>query len=89
MAGYMLVRHKVRDFAEWKLSYDADLPNRIEAGLSERYLLRGAYDPNEIVMLFDAPDLDRAKAFAGSENLKETMQRAGVVDRPDIYFLNG
>jgi hypothetical protein len=89
MAGYMLVRHKVRSFAEWKLSYDADLPNRIEAGLSARYLLRGAYDPNEIVILFDAPDLDRAKAFAGSENLKETMQRAGVVDRPDIYFLNG
>lgn len=89
MASYMLVRHKVRDYAEWKRGYDAHLPKRLEAGLTDKYVLRGAADPNEVIVLFEARDLDGAKAFAGSEDLKETMQKAGVVDKPDIYFLNG
>jgi hypothetical protein len=88
MASYMLVRHKVRDFSEWKRGYDAHLPKRTEAGLAEKYLLRGAHAPNEVILLFEAQDLIRAKAFAESADLRETMQKLGVIDRPDIYFLN-
>lgn len=89
MAHYMLVRHKVRDFSAWKRGYDAHAPKRREAGLTDRYVLRGADDPNEIIVLFEARDLDGAKSFAGSADLRETMQKAGVVDKPDIYFLDG
>ena len=89
MAGFLLVRHKVRDFAEWKLGYDAHLPKRIEYGLTEKHLLRGANDPNEVVLLFESKDHVRAKAFVESADLRETMQKLGVVDKPDIYFLNG
>ena len=88
MSSYMLVRHQVRDFPEWKRGYDAHLPKRVEAGLTEKYLLRGADDPNQLVLMFEAQDLNRAKAFAESAELKETMQKVGVVDKPDIYFLN-
>jgi hypothetical protein len=89
MASYMLIRHKVRSFADWKRGYDAHLPKRVEAGLTEKQLLRGADDPNEVVLLFEARDLGRAKTFAESPDLRDTMQKVGVVDRPDIYFLNG
>jgi hypothetical protein len=34
-------------------------------------------------------DIDRAKAFAASPDLRETMQKVGVVNKPDIYFLKG
>jgi len=30
----------------------------------------------------------RAKAFAASADLRERMQESGVIDKPDIYFLN-
>ena len=89
MASFLLVRHKVRDFSEWKRGYDAHLPKRAEAGLTEKHLLRGASDSNEVVLLFEAKDLSRAKAFAESADLRETMQKVGVLDKPDIYFLNG
>lgn len=89
MASYMLIRHKVRAFSEWKLGYDAHLPKRVEAGLTEKYLLRGVNDPNEVILLFEARDLNRAKTFAESTELKEAMQKVGVVDKPNIYFLNG
>jgi hypothetical protein len=88
MASYLLIRHKVRDFAEWKRGYDAHLAKRVEAGLTEKHLLRGAADANEVIVLFEAQDLDRAKAFSESTDLRETMQRVGVIDQPDIYFLN-
>ena len=89
MASYVLIRHKVRNFSEWKRGYDAHLPKRVEAGLTEKYLLRGADDPNEVILLFEARDLNRAKTFAQSVDLRETMQKVGVVDKPDMYFLNG
>lgn len=87
MANYMLVRHKVRDFAQWKPDYDSDLPTRKEAGLAEKYLLHSEKDPNEVIVLFEASDLNKAKAFANSDDLKKVMQHAGVIDKPDIYFL--
>ena len=89
MASFVLVRHKVRDFAEWKRGYDAHLPKRTDAGLTEKHLLRGANDPNEVVLLLEAEDQNRAKAFVESVDLRETMQKVGVVDKPDVYFLNG
>lgn len=89
MANYMLARHKVRDFREWKRVYDAHRPERVQAGLTEKHLLQGAQEPNEVVVLFEAKDLKRAKTFAESSDLRNTMQKAGVVDKPDIYFLNG
>jgi len=89
MASFLLIRHKVRDFSEWKRGYDAHLPKRTEAGLTEKHLLQGIGDPNEVVLFFEAKDLGRAKTFAQSADLRETMQKVGVLDKPDVYFLNG
>jgi hypothetical protein len=49
----------------------------------------GEEDPNEVILLFKAEDLNRAKAFAASDDLRERMQKIGVLDKPDIHFLNG
>jgi hypothetical protein len=84
---YVLVRHKVSDFSKWKPAYDAHLPARQKAGLKEEHLLRNTDDPNEVVLLFEAKDIQKAKEFASSADLREAMQSAGVVDKPDIYFL--
>jgi hypothetical protein len=49
--------------------------------------LRNNDNPNEVILLFSAEDLDKAKAFVASDDVRQTMQRAGVSDKPDIYFL--
>ena len=72
----------------WKPGYDGHLPKRVEEGLTEKYLLRGADDPNEVIILFEAQDIDRAKAFSESQDLRDTMEKFGVVGKPDIYYLN-
>jgi heme-degrading monooxygenase HmoA len=84
---YILVRHKVADFSKWKPVYDAHLPARKEAGIEELHVLRNVDDPNEVVVLSEVDSLQKARDFAASSDLREKMQEAGVVDRPDIYFL--
>ena len=85
---HILIRHKVADFAKWKSAYDAHLAARKEAGLTEESLLRSIDNPNEVVLLFQAEDLKRAKAFSKSSNLREAMKKAGVKGKPDILFLS-
>jgi hypothetical protein len=84
---HMLVRHKVADFAKWKPVYDAHTLARDKAGLKEEHLFRNAEDPNEVLLLFSVEDVDKAKAFAASDDLREAMKKAGVSDKPDVYFL--
>ncbi len=85
---YILIRHRVADFGKWKSAYDTHLSARQSAGLQEEHLLRGIDNPNEVVLLFSTDDLDKAKAFTASEELRQAMQKAGVNDKPEIYFLS-
>jgi hypothetical protein len=84
---HLLVRHKVADFAKWKPVYDAHLSARQKAGLKEEHLFRNADNPNEVWLLFSVEDVDTAKAFIASDDLRQAMEKAGVSDKPDIYFL--
>ena len=55
--------------------------------IKEVHLLRNADDPNEVFIMSEVENLRKARDFAASSDLREKMQEAGVVDRPDIYFL--
>jgi hypothetical protein len=85
---HLFIRHQVADFAKWKPVYDGHLAARQNAGLREKNLLRSINNPNEVVLLFEAEDLTRAQTFTESSELREAMQTAGVVGKPDILFLN-
>jgi heme-degrading monooxygenase HmoA len=84
---YLLAIHKVADFTNWKKGYDESLAARQKAGLKEKYLLRSTEDPNEVVMLHEVEELQRAQAFTRSSELRERMQQSGVVGEPTGYFL--
>jgi len=84
---YVLIRTKVQDFAKWRAAYDEHLAMRKAAGLTERYLLRNADNPNEVIILFETSDLGSARAFSISAELRQKMRESGVVDESDIFFL--
>ena len=84
---YALIRHKVEDFARWKPVFDEDAPSREASGSKGGYLFRNADDPNEVVVLFEWDDLESVRRYGQTDELREKMQRAGVADRPDFYFL--
>ncbi len=86
--AYLLIKHKVEDFSKWKQVFDEHGPMRKAGGSKGGYLFRNADDPNELVIIFKWDDLEKARQFTGSEELKKAMEQAGVVTRPDIYFLD-
>lgn len=84
---YLLVRHKVKDYAKWKSVFDEHGATRKASGSKGRRLFGNADDSSEVVILLEWGDLKRARQFAESEDLRKTMERAGVSDKPDVYFL--
>jgi hypothetical protein len=85
--GTMIVRLKVKDYGSWRQAFDAGRSRRETAGLTNERVYRSAEDGNDLVLLMDAADLDKAREFAASADRKAAMQRAGVVDTPVDYFV--
>jgi len=83
----LLVRHKNKDYEKWKTVFDEHSTTRNTSGSRGGRLFRNADNQNEMVIMFEWDSIERARKFAQSEDLKKTMQRAGVIDKPDIYFL--
>jgi len=84
---HVLVRHKVEDFARWKPHFDQHGDARKAGGCKGARVFRNAGNPNETIVLLEWDNLDNARRFAESDDLRATMQRAGVADQPDVYFL--
>ena len=85
---YMVVRHKVQNFARWKQVFDEHGGARKSGGSRGGQLFRSADDPNEVMVLLECDSLENARRFVNSEDLGKTKERAGVADRPDIYFVD-
>jgi hypothetical protein len=86
--GMMIVRHKVRDYGEWRPIFDQHAEMQRGAGLLNPRVYHSAdSNKSEIVVVFDTEDTKKAKEFAASADLKEAMEKAGVLDTPTIYFL--
>jgi uncharacterized protein (DUF1330 family) len=85
---WMLVRHKVEEYAKWKPAFDEHGAARKAIGSKGGYLFRNVDDPNEVVVLIDMVDLQKAREFVQSEDLRESMQKSGVADQPDVYLLD-
>ncbi|HEY7031445.1 MAG TPA: antibiotic biosynthesis monooxygenase [Thermomicrobiales bacterium] len=83
----LLIRHRIEDYATWRPVFDADETTRRANGSLGARLFRSADDPHETLILLDWDDLERARLFAQSDDLREAMALAGVVDEPDLWFL--
>jgi hypothetical protein len=86
--GMMIIRHRVRDYGQWRPIFDRHTEMQKAAGLSNPRVYHSAdSNKSEIVVVFDTKNTKMAKDFAASVGLKDAMKEAGVVDMPTIYFL--
>ena len=80
------ITHTVKDYAKWRPVFDADSNNRKANGLETIVVGREIDRPNNIMTAYTVTDMQKAKDFANSPNLKEKMKAAGVISKPDIEF---
>ena len=85
--AYMFVRHSVQDYEAWKSVFDDFADLRKKSGEQAYQILTQEDDSNSLVALFQWDNLDNARAYAASPELREGMQRAGVTSKPEILFL--
>lgn len=83
----LLIRHRVTDYATWKPDFDGRIVDRRAHGCRGSRIFLNAADPNETLILLEWDDLDRARLFAQSDDLRDAMARSGVADEPDLWFL--
>jgi heme-degrading monooxygenase HmoA len=84
---YILVIHKVEDYEKWKPVYDKDSATRKDKGSKGAFVFRNADDLNQLVVITEWEDMEKAKNFAETEDLRITMQKAGVSGQPEVYYL--
>jgi hypothetical protein len=83
--GMMIIRHRVRDYGQWRPLFDGHAEMQKAAGLSNPRVYHSAdSNKSEIVVVFDTEDTKKAKDFVASADLKEAMAKAGVLDAPTI-----
>ena len=81
------VIHDVKDYSAWRPIFNTDSTNRKAAGLTDIVVGRGADKPNHILIVLQVADMAKGKAFAADPKLKATMDKAGVISKPEmIYF---
>ena len=85
--AYILVKHNVAEYSNWRKIYDEHKPFRVKSGMINEMVFRNTNNPNEIFMLFKWNNILNAKIFAQSEDLKKAMEKAGVMSKPEIQFL--
>lgn len=81
----LFVRHTVKDYAAWRKAYDSFAPQQKAAGVTAQAVYRAADNPNDVTVTHEFASAEKARAFAGKPELKEAMQKAGVVGAPTVW----
>jgi quinol monooxygenase YgiN len=84
----MAVTHIVKDFDVFKKTFDEHESMRTANGITLRAMGRDAKNPNNVLIFLKIDDLQKAKNFATSKDLKEAMQKAGVTSKPETVYVD-
>ncbi len=84
---YIIARHKVNDYKTWKKGFDNALSIRKAGGEKSFQIFQVDNDKNNILLLFEWDNLTNAHKYFDSPELQKAMQQAGVLEKPDVYFL--
>ena len=85
---FFIALSKVQDYARWRANFDEDSANRSGNGFGAARVFRSRENPNELTILIEVNDLEKAKRYSTSDELKEKMQRGGVIPPPNFNWIN-
>jgi quinol monooxygenase YgiN len=84
----LFIKHKVADYNTWKATFDAFVDTRRAGGEKSFQIFHPDNEPNNLFLIFEWDNLENAHSFLASEELKNAMKQAGVIEEPQIHFLN-
>ena len=84
----MFIRHNVSDYGVWRKAYDDFAQVQKAKGVSAEAVYQAADNPNDITVTHEFASVAAAQAFLSSDELKKTMQGAGVLGAPTVWLTN-
>ncbi len=87
LAG-VIVTHAVEDYSKWREHYDEFEDYRKKNGIVGHAVNQELDKPNQVIVYHQAETVDTLRTLIDSAELKERMEKAGVVGSPDIQFEN-
>ena len=85
----ILVQIRVQDYSKWRAVYEENESKRASNGMGEHHVFRNSDDMNSIVLLFEVTDLEKARAYVDSDELKQAQLKGGVIPPPTVTWLTG
>ena len=82
---YVNLRLNVADYDKWRVGFDANESNRKSAGSTGvNQVYRDMDNPNNVTLVLEWDEADKAQAFLNDPRTKATMDAAGVTGRPMV-----
>ncbi|HVL47686.1 MAG TPA: hypothetical protein VM889_03930 [Candidatus Thermoplasmatota archaeon] len=84
----IIIEHHVKDFDAWLAHFRAHAPTRERFGGKGGTVHRNEDDPNDLILVLPWESPERFDAFMRESDVRQVMQRAGVVDEPRITVVS-
>ncbi len=84
---HVLVKHQVKDYSIWKSTFDNFKDVRKAGGEKSYQIYHPDDNPNNLFLIFEWDNPVNARNFMDSPELKDRMEKAGVIEKPSVYFL--
>ena len=83
---YVIIRHRVADYGKWKRVVNRKKELRKKSGEKTFQVYRDGSNPNDLTVICTWDTSARMQKFIKSLELREAMQEAGVISKPQIQF---
>ena len=80
-----ITRLKVKDFDTFKQAFAQGAALRKAHGGQGAQLFHSSSDPHDVVVVIEWANLEQARAFFASSELRQRQQEAGVLGPPELY----
>ncbi len=84
--SYVMIRHKVANYAKWKRGVKAHAKWRKASGEKCFYVCRNSKSPNDLLVWCEWDTAARMKKFVRSAELRKAMKNVGVIGKPEVSF---
>ncbi len=85
---FVLVKARIEDYAKFRTVFDGLAPRRKEFTSKDARVFRNSSNPNEVVILMDLDDVEKARQYLQSDELRQSQQRAGTLGPPEVSYLD-
>lgn len=87
MTVSVMMHHRVSDYQAWRNAFDSETGFWQKAGEQSCHIFSKLGHTNDVTVLLEWDDIDRAEAFLNADSTREWMRAHHVVGAPDIHYM--